>query len=278
VKKRRLITVVVVAIVLLVIGFLALRSDGPVYQGKPLTWWLENGKHEEVDAALAATGPEGTALLVELLQADDHSTAESLRQMSRRYLPFIDVDLAQERQRQALAGFQSMDTNTLPLLGTFGDLLQRGVNPVSVALAITATGAPGIPVLTNALGHPDYHVRFAAISALGYIGPDAHDAVPALIPLLRDALPLVRSGTAETLGEIHAAPDLTIPALIHALDDGKPAVQGKAIESLMEFGPAAQAAIPKLSELLKDDAVSVRAKAAEALKKIEPAGKPHPVE
>ncbi|MCF7762322.1 MAG: HEAT repeat domain-containing protein [Verrucomicrobia bacterium] len=154
-----------------------------------------------------------------------------------------------------------------------------------------------VPALIEALDDQDDQVWFNSITALARIGPDAGDAVPALItqleksstsryslqvwyraafalgsigqpafPALSEALahqkPFVRSGAAKALQWVGPKADSFVPLLIHALGDEDPNVREQAAISLGAIGgPAHQ---PVLHTLASDRPV-VRQAAALAL-------------
>ncbi|HKX26049.1 MAG TPA: HEAT repeat domain-containing protein [Blastocatellia bacterium] len=62
-------------------------------------------------------------------------------------------------------------------------------------------------------------VRTAAAEALGRIARGTKDAVPALLPLLKDLHASVRTAAAEALGNIGAGGKGVVPALIPLLKD-----------------------------------------------------------
>jgi HEAT repeat protein len=85
------------------------------------------------------------------------------------------------------------------------------------------------------------------------MGPEAHDAVPALINVLKnDKEPEVRRLAAKALGCISTEEQI-ISALIEALGDENPGVCEFAAYALGEIGPKAKAALPKLRELAEKD-------------------------
>jgi len=60
-----------------------------------------------------------------------------------------------------------------------------------------------IPEIEGTLGSKDAGVREMSAKALGWIGPEARDAVPALEKLLKDSDEDVRQAAAEALKKIH---------------------------------------------------------------------------
>lgn len=122
-------------------------------------------------------------------------------------------------------------------------------------------------VFILALGDEDKYVRQVAAGALGAMGPEAVEAVPALIQALGDEDIFVRDGAAGALGAIGPEAKEAVPALIEALRNAD-VPRSSAAWALGAIGPEAWDAVPVLIEALGDEDIYVRMRAAEALKKI----------
>src|SRR5262249_54861119 len=83
-----------------------------------------------------------------------------------------------------------------------------------------------------------------AAPALGRRGPAAKDAVPALVPLLKDADPFVRVEAGMTLAAVGAA---AVPALTEALKDPDRYERMGAALALGHLGKAARPAVDALN-------------------------------
>jgi HEAT repeat protein len=100
--------------------------------------------------------------------------------------------------------------------------------------------------------------------ALGDIGPDASDAIPALLESIDESASATNLTSARAIGQIGGAPEL-----IKALDH-KPA-RFSVIQALIYAGPAARDAIPRLLEILKtDDRPNVRNSVTWVLRRLGP--------
>jgi HEAT repeat protein len=124
-----------------------------------------------------------------------------------------------------------------------------------------------VRVLAEALKDEEAGVSMAAARILGHLGPDAKDAVPALIETLKDG-----SGAGgwavETLREIGP---VTIPAVLEVVRKShKAEARALALAVLWSFGPKSREAIPVLVKSLKDENWEVRGKAAWVLGAIGP--------
>ena len=110
-------------------------------------------------------------------------------------------------------------------------------------------------------------VRAGAASALGGIGPDAHEATGALVGLFDDKEGRVRRSAAFAVGEIGASP-APIAALITLLKDPEMETRIAAVVALGRIGPEAKAAVEPLRQILKDGNPQGRLTAAVALGRI----------
>ena len=101
---------------------------------------------------------------------------------------------------------------------------------------------PGSPHRTDS---PD--VRGFAAMALGGLGPAAQDAVPALVPLLKDPKASVRRAAASALGGLGPAAQDAVPALVPLLNDPEADVQWAAAVALDQIGPRPRTPSPPWS-------------------------------
>ena len=122
----------------------------------------------------------------------------------------------------------------------------------------------------RALDQPDEEVRYQAIFALGTIGPDAAEAVPALATILtEDPDPEARHRAALALARATAGTTEGVAALTEALENARTAQKRLLVaRALGEVGAPARVAESQLRALLANDSPAVREAAAEALRKI----------
>jgi HEAT repeat protein len=139
---------------------------------------------------------------------------------------------------------------------------------VSVALGFDGPlEASVVPVLAEYLSDKEPIRRAVAAATLVYIGPDAMDAVPALIEtLLHDPVPAIRRVAAEALGKIGAS--AAVPALARVVlnESEFSTVRLEAAFALGRLGLPASALVPRLIRALTDHPdVAVRLEAARLL-------------
>ena len=115
----------------------------------------------------------------------------------------------------------------------------------------------------------DYPVEFAKASALFAIsrmGPNAREAVPALINALTDKQTRIRHAAADALGKVGPAAMNALPALVvRSLRDADFQVRLAALDSSNRIAPDEQRFLSSLSVSLTDKHKAVRFRAAELL-------------
>jgi HEAT repeat protein len=131
-------------------------------------------------------------------------------------------------------------------------------------------GKASVGPLIEALRSPDRGVRFAAAIALGTIGPEAADAVPALTALLEDGELYVRQNAPESLARLGPAARPAVPALIRALKDKEWMMQCKVAVALHRIAPgsADEMSVDVLVPLLSHGDPVARHSAGQALREV----------
>ncbi len=133
------------------------------------------------------------------------------------------------------------------------------------ARALVKVNQPGgaLPVLVEALRDQS---SAEAARALGDMGPDAAQAVPALRAALQDREHPVHLAAAAALVRVARAGD-ALTVLMKAARDSEQD-RDLAARELGAIGPAAREAVPALSEALNDESVRVRRTVREAIQKV----------
>lgn len=265
-NKRRIIVAILLVAVLAGLTWEALRPREPVYQGKPLSVWLdkysksflntegefpappsESAKALRVSAetAILQIGTNAIPTLIKMLRAKDSA-------LKSWVLALI--------KEQSLIHFHPHSDDDYHWMAVFG------------FVALGQVAEPAVPELINLLSDQDSNIRMVAASSLGAIGSSAHGAVPALLRRLNDQNKAVRMSSATALGKIHSDATLVVPALIHELHQlpKSTIVHGEVVKSLGEFGVQAKAAVPDITTMLSDPILFNRKAATNALLRIDP--------
>jgi hypothetical protein len=205
----------------------------PVYQGRPLSGWLNDYMVAEIQSedpaaqsdartALWEIGTNAIPFLLDMLRRPDDSRVhllllrvESL--IYRRHMP-----IAEEVRDEGIAGFDV--------------LCAEASNAVPALIQIHQEG----PIF-----------RVPAARCLRAIGPPAADSIPILLPDITNAAPELRLISIRALGEIHSRPEIVIPALTNALvHEPVPGFWLGYFDAICAFGPDAKPAAPVLRTFL----------------------------
>ncbi len=121
-------------------------------------------------------------------------------------------------------------------------------NPAVIREALHALADRGpsiVPAMIEAL--KDDRTEYWALLVLQTIGPDAKEAVPAIIEVLKEPdEPWQRMEAAITLGKIGPASASAVPQLVELLDDPEKGVTHAAVYALAMIGPAAKPAAKQI--------------------------------
>jgi HEAT repeat protein len=141
-----------------------------------------------------------------------------------------------------------------------------------VAQALRKVGKPSVKPLIKALSRPDGPILSPASLALGFVGSDAKEAVPALAATLSNKHEYIRSFALGALRKIGPNAQPAVPALIRSMQTERhPVARQQAITALGNIGPGAKPAVPALVKaLLEERYYYNRKSAASALGRIGP--------
>jgi HEAT repeat protein len=181
--------------------------------------------------------------------------------------------------------FSLIDPRVVTALGNMGsgvvaelEKAVKGAGANRCVVALQAIGLIGrdakdaVPAAAEALSDPHRLVREYAAKALGRIGPDAAAALPKLEKTLHDKSVAVRLAAGLALYQIAGGKE-GIPIFTAALHEPTAALRIDACRALGQLGKDGAPALRDLSSALTDREAEVRLSAAAALGKIGPAAK-----
>ncbi len=244
-----------------------LRSGEPVYQGKPLTVWLQqfgtnhwSAGHggdldRQAEAALQHIGTNAVPIYLQMMTAKESPLrVKVLTLIPKPWLARFHVSGVDEYRNQI---------NSRNHLGTFG------------FVALGAQAKPFVPALMALNSDEDQGTRYYAVFTLRCLGPMANAALPVMLACLKDPQPSVRVEAAKFFGEIQQQPEQSVRVLMDFIEQYRtdrihwfPSYD--AIRSLAKFGAQAKPAVPMLIGLLNDPQQGIRDAATNALRDIDP--------
>ena len=259
-KRARVMLAVVAVLAVALVGVIVWQAwppNEPVYQGKPLSFWMKpkwmgspgrSGmpvlKGDNADAAVRQAGTNAIPTLLRLLRARDSALKIKLMALAQKqHVIKIEFIPAEGWNGAAVAGFSVLGTNGQNAVPELIDIANQNISHES---------------------------QLDALFALGNIGPPAKAAIPSLLCFVTNADSDVRDIAMFALGRTHAEADRVVPVLINALSDPESGIRDRAAFELGRFGPEAKAAVPALVEYLNSAAEMYRPSATNALIKIDP--------
>ncbi len=257
------------------------RSHQPVYNGKPLSEWLseltedKNNPYDTRDQAQEAIRQIGTNALPFLLK-EISDLGELWQKVGATN--FSNSKEAETRLFNVHVAFKTLGPIAKPAVPALVDLLNGAYTAFPAAFALTQIDPQAASVaLTQALTNKIIYVRIAAAGYLFEVRSNADIvlAMPNLIQCLKDESPdksdsLTLISTAiDTLGAIHARPDIAVPALLETLTNKDFIIRFVSVRALGQFGNTAISAVPALEQATNDSDKHVREMATVALKQIQ---------
>lgn len=210
--------------------------DEPKYQGKPVSYWLENwpsssGNSTAAGRALEAIGPTAAPFYVRVVQ---HKDSWLRRSYNQGWLSCLDrLPPPFSKWLPEHTSLNSKRRLALLALGTF---------------CVGATNA--IPALIEALRDEDSHVQAAALYALRRVDPKSTQAIAAVTRYLKAHRRDAYTGLTAAVSLWHLDP-AQVPLIVACLTDMLTQNQqfvfdAHVLDFLRQLGPAAKEALPLL--------------------------------
>ncbi len=245
-KRLGILIGVLLAVGLGLLVWLGSGPREPVYEGKPLSLWLENHTASssanppygsrgwlKVNDVLRQIGTNGIPTLLRMIAAKDPpKPVLKLIEFARtrqRLIP-IRYHYATQRNEEARYAFELLRTNAAGAVPGLIRIYQAGVSASSRSCAAQALGYIGhpaqaaLPVLLKDFTNSDWRVRFDAVTAVSRIRGDPDVLIPAFTRALKDPRWEVRANAASGLYLFYGRARSAVPDLLTALND--PAMAG----------------------------------------------------
>jgi hypothetical protein len=295
-KRRRILLLLALAVVAMgLVVFWPRGPKEPVYQGKPLSQWLEaqvtptkqaggiivaTTTSEWPDASTAVRALGTNALPWLLYEFSSQEPTNGLRVTFNRWAdkyPRLRFLFRTDplRVKRAARGLQLLGPAVTPALPELARYFGDARRASDAIYAMAGAGELAIPWFDKALASTNAQAEVAAVACLERLATSTAAAVPPLVKALQHTNDAVRRMAAWALDASTARPDLTIPALTGALSDSDPEVRRWAAQGLGWRAKHASQSLPALRRLMADSNRHVAEDASNAVLRIEqttPAG------
>ena len=273
------------ALALVAAGVVALWQSGPqepVYQGKKLSEWIEEGTRTTSDSegrlkaalAIQTIGTNAIPYLLSEFAVRESKLSKWSKWASRKVGLDQQFEPGNPRRRKATLTLQFLGTNAAPALPILVAYLGDEDRCTSAASVIGRCGDAALPYLLRIPLSTNYVLNHSLISALGALTQQIESAIPPLIRMTQHTNSGIRMVAVARLSKAGFRMDLVIPALIRALADTNLNVQRVATSSLGRMGERAKDAVPDLVLMMQDTNLTRVSWASNALFQIDPSALP----
>lgn len=282
-KKRLSAGFAIVAVSVVAVLILMRHSQRPLtYQGKTVEEWslqlyvsLEQTQRIAASAALKTMGSNAVPDVVRMLRKKD----PFFRRQAWAWAPKLPMRFRKEILLKvkppraglyhiaAMRAIEAIGRQAGPAIPDLATKLQGKELPEcwEAGSALGYIGPQAMRVLMAGLQSAYPAVRQAALLGLKEIGPEAAQAVPAVIEKLGDPDEFVRGWAAQVLKSIG---HLAIPRLLQTVENGTGEMRRGAAYALAGIYPSRRVASPALLKMMSDPEPASRAQAIETLRVI----------
>jgi hypothetical protein len=261
-------------------GWLFFGEREPRYQGRSLSYWIEEYWLEgpEEEQAIPIIGTNAFPFLLRWIRTPEPRYHFTLLPMVNKLPQFMRPKWADNdyisRPLLSAHAFTALGNQATPVVPELTMIASDPRNPGPADMALTALsymGSNGVPALVASIRNPSHPYRDRAVYLLGEskdLGPHTDVALVELIKQLED--PTVSGWAARSLGRVKSRPDLVVPALARCLEKTNTArnVRWTATMSLMWYYEKAEPALPYLTNALNDPDAEVRKSATNTVQQI----------
>ena len=239
------------------LAVLARTGQEPTYNGRPLSFWVEEnwlGGPKEAQA-LRTIGTNAFPFLPKWIKGE---LPLKLPELSDTH-NFADA---------TTRVFEALGDDAGPLVPELTRLANDPTSPEVAERCLQALawmGNKGVPSLLAAVRNPKHPYRGRATFVLGSTrarGPEADAVITELVAAMSDGS--INGAAAHALGELKLRPDIAVPALSAGLTNGAHNFRAICATSLIWFGQRAEPALPQLTNAFNDVDADVRQAASNA--------------
>jgi hypothetical protein len=279
------LTVLGCAAIAIVTTRLAHRDEGPIFHGRPLSYWLTleqtHLRIEDADEAVRHIGTNALPFLLKWIRYEPPPWRAKVLRATPQFLegPVWHVTTSQHQLLAAASAnaFRVLGTNAAGAVPELTALVRNTNAPQTAVTAmqpLTWIGPDGLAPLVSLIQDRRYPLRFWAVVAIAFTSTNAPDAAvvgPALVQCLTDTTnPQIPVLAAMWLDRSRYAPELSVPALAACVTNPTASedLRTAALSALGSYQAQAASALPVITNALADPSIRVQAVATNAIRRI----------
>ena len=281
-RRRILLLLALVAMAAGLVLFWPRGPKEPVYQGKGITFWINEVPATGLPEALAAarkavraTSPDSRRFLMSEFTRRDPKWLASFRVwLDNRFGRDAYTVAKVQRMETASYGLWLLGPEITPALPTLAEYLEDEERGRIAAMAMSGAGDAAIPYLMRAIASMNPLVEANAGEGIVALARESESMLPTFFQWLQHTNAMRRSIAVRALGTANSQTNSIVPALTAALSDPDSLVQWQAALLLGNKGPASKPAIPALLRLMTNSNPRTAAIASNVVLQIDPTALP----
>jgi hypothetical protein len=228
--RRRLVIICCALITFAaIVGFWPRGPAEPVYQGKPLSQWIEETWYDPVNPhgskAIRALGTNALPWLMSEIGHPEPKWRRTLNRLTDKFRRNQGRGRTREdRVWKAMTALRELGRSSIPALPQLARYLNDAGNASlcsHAAWTMFGSEEAAIPYLLEPVNSTNEIIASAARSALGPLAYRVPAATPHVVQMLQSTNPAARVYAVDILISVKSHPELTVPALSAALSDPK---------------------------------------------------------
>jgi HEAT repeats len=288
-RRRIILLLALVAVAAGMVLYWPHRSWEPVYQGKRLSYWIQEARGmadleskslsvQRQEAGRDAINAIGTNALPWLVSEFTRSESKWGLAFNRWASAHSSIGFRfrgnLDRVMTAAFGLAFMGTNAVSALPTLAPYLGDEHVGHWASIAMGGSGEMALPYFVPALTSTSRTERLVAAEGLGNAVGHSDKAIPAVIQLAQDSNVQVRLIALMALGNAKGRPDLLIPVFKEALSSSDGRILRMAAYAVEGTGEVTRAVLPNLRRLLTNSDPYVVRAASNTVQRIDPSALP----
>ena len=243
-KRPASIVLVSVAMVVLVVSYLLARhKPEPVFNGKPLSYWMFQSvadyprRNKAANEALQKMGQPAVEALTEAVEREDSFLRKQIAKHDD-LIPILNRNIPSKYwyrwlAAHALRGVGTNGASAIPALEKMSLDSDKILSSNARATLLLVKGEPIEKLVTDYQDRSNRTNYAKAFGILLQLGPYAEAAIPILLAELQSTNSRIRSGAVTLLGSVGVESEVCVAAMTNLLNDPDSLIRSTAANALV---------------------------------------------